>query len=177
MSKDNVESHLLPKQQSARKNRSSAGFTLVELIMVVVILGILAAYAVPKIFSLRSDARRAAVESAHGSIQTTARIVNGQARITDHYATSLSLNYEGTNITVTNGYPHVQKDDLSGGPGIIYAAGIDENNFTITRSGSGANDTVRVSPINGAAANCYTQYSQASSLHAPPAITLDISAC
>lgn len=51
-------------------SRTQAGFTMIELIMVIVILGILAAVAVPKFTNLSSDARSAAVKGVAGGISS-----------------------------------------------------------------------------------------------------------
>lgn len=48
-------------------NMKQAGFTLIELVMVIVILGILAAVAVPRFVDLSSEAKTAAVEGVAGS--------------------------------------------------------------------------------------------------------------
>ena len=49
-------------------NMKQAGFTLIELVMVIVILGILAAVAVPKFVDLSSDAKIAAVKGVAGGV-------------------------------------------------------------------------------------------------------------
>jgi MSHA pilin protein MshA len=51
-------------------NMKQAGFTLIELVMVIVILGILAAVAVPKFVDLSTEAKVAAVKGVAGSISS-----------------------------------------------------------------------------------------------------------
>ncbi|MFQ6605957.1 MAG: type II secretion system protein, partial [Fidelibacterota bacterium] len=50
---------------------SEKGFTLIELIMVIVILGILAAVIVPRFFDFTSDAHKASVDAMMGNLKAS----------------------------------------------------------------------------------------------------------
>lgn len=61
--------------------QNQKGFTLIELIIVIVILGILAVTAAPKFFNLSSDARAATVKALAGEIKGAANIVYASAAV------------------------------------------------------------------------------------------------
>lgn len=52
------------------KRGTNAGFTLIELVIIIVVLGILAAIAIPKYKDIASDAREAACRNALGALRS-----------------------------------------------------------------------------------------------------------
>jgi len=65
----------------AHRNIARSGFTLIELIVVIVILGILAVTAAPKFMNLSSDANASVVKSLSGAVRTAAMQIYAKSRL------------------------------------------------------------------------------------------------
>ena len=61
--------------------RNTLGFTLIELVIVIVILGVLSITAAPRFLNLQSDARKASLEGFIATYKTSEEIIEGKANI------------------------------------------------------------------------------------------------
>jgi MSHA pilin protein MshA len=95
--------------QLNEKRTKHSGFTLIELIMVIVILGILSAFALPKFADLSGSAEDSTIEGSRAAIRSAAAIVHAQ--FLARGSTDTSLNLEGTTIAIEEGYPDAETID------------------------------------------------------------------
>jgi MSHA pilin protein MshA len=144
--------------------RTQRGFTLIELVVVITILGILAAFAVPRFISLESQARTASVQALAGSLRSSAALARSMAMAQGNPAT---VSMEGKSITLVNNYPA----GTDAGTGGIVDTLADYTGFTT----SAASGVVTFSK-SGASSNCNVTYTAAAS-GAAPAITPTTTGC
>lgn len=109
-------------------NKTQQGFTLVELIIVIVILGILAVTAAPRFLNLAGDAKGATLSAVEASIVSANSLVNGKALINgkgEGVAAATNFVFEGADkIFLAHGYPVTDVvAESSGGAGDGLVAG------------------------------------------------------
>jgi len=135
------------------------GFTLIELVVVIALLAILAAFAIPRYAGLEREARSAAILGVSGSIRSGAALVHG-------LWLSQEINpvfMEGNAINLTEGYPDAT--DIS-------ATLADLTGFTVVVNG-GADQAVF---SKSGSSNCEVVYNDALP-GAAPIISVDTSGC
>lgn len=146
-----------------RKTRQQ-GFTLIELVVVITILGIFAAFAVPRFASLEVEVRAAETEALEGSLRSSAALAHALWLAQSQPAT---VAVEGATITLDNGYPSITTidDTLASLEGFIYDASGSPGVFSKTNDG--------VTPI----ADCTVSYTPPEEAGSAPTIAVNTAGC
>src|SRR5271165_3367664 len=143
------------------RNRQS-GFTLIELVVVITILGILAAFAIPRFTQLDSQARIAAVTSLGGSLQSAAALAHAQYLASGTAPANVTM--DGQLIALTNGYP-------SATAGGIVNTLQDTSGFTTAVTATTVTFSKNGAPGSGP---CSVTYTASTGLGVPAVVTLPV---
>ena len=96
--------------------KKQQGFTLIELVVVIVILGILAVTAAPKFMNLQNDARNASLQGLKGAMNGAAGIVYGKAAVAGlEVSPTVTLDNAKKahiNAALNYGYPQANADGI-----------------------------------------------------------------
>ncbi|RUO66119.1 MSHA pilin protein MshA [Pseudidiomarina planktonica] len=169
--------------------KKQQGFTLIELIIVIVVLGILAVTAAPQFIDFSSDARTSTVNGAKGAMQGASQVTYAKAALED----SLGATGTANGVDTVFGYP------AATAAGIIAATNMDAE---AVADGAAATaewayfvdatttpESLLLAPgdlVTGSATaaatdisgtNCFVTYSQAADASTPATVVVTDSGC
>ncbi|MCH1924118.1 type II secretion system protein [Shewanella sp. C32] len=164
------------------------GFTLIELVVVIIILGILAVVAAPKFLNLQSDARGSTLQGLKGAINSANSLVYSKAVLASKEKssnTTIDINDTSSDTTddvaVAYGYMKATAASLKAGADLdIGTSGTSD--WVIAVTGTSAKITQSGAPADGTdsdgnSTSCSLTYTESTGQGVKPTITVDTSGC
>ena len=150
--------------------RQQAGFTLIELVVVIVILGILAATALPKFINLGGDARISVMQAVGGSMRSANSMLYAKAVTAAQTGATGSVTVNGSAVATVYGFA---KDTTE----LAKILDLDSKIVAGATCGAGAELCIYHSGAATGATTCYVKYVAAAGSSTPPTYTSTVTNC
>ena len=155
--------------------RRQSGFTLLELVIVIVVLGILAALAIPRFISLQREARIAVVDSLFNSLRSGTNVVyakSAAAGLSDVPTSSVDIDgptVPGGAIGTNFGYPQAEFADIN----LLFDNLSARYNFSTGGAAPGSTVVINLDGIP----TCAVTYVSPNAAGVSPTITRNVAGC
>ncbi|MFT6448642.1 MAG: MSHA pilin protein MshA [Oleispira sp.] len=155
-----------------------AGFTLIELIMVIVILGVLSAFALPRFADLGGNARTASINGLAGTLRAASNIAHAQLLASGSSSTT-NAELEGASVTMIASYPTADADGIGKAAQVSATATGAGADYAFSGGGTGVGAVITYS-IPGASGTCQVTYTAADDTGATtvtPVVAVSVGGC
>ncbi|WP_283104296.1 type II secretion system protein [Shewanella gelidimarina] len=97
------------RRASIKLVKSEGGFTLIELVVVIIILGVLAVIAAPRFINLQNDAKTGSLQAVKAAMESATKLVYSKSNIKGNQglarASGVNVDINGTILDIKYGYP------------------------------------------------------------------------